>query len=124
MQTLRSQRGATFIEIMAAVTVFAVVVIGLSPALLSVRKFADLSTNQSIATALAGDKLEQIRTLSSVSNGNDGPLKADGTSGGIFSRSWTVTSNTPRTGVNEASVAVSWQDRQGTNTITLVTLFQ
>jgi type II secretory pathway pseudopilin PulG len=121
-----SQRGTTFIEILAAVSIFSIVAIGLSPGLLSARKFADLSANQSIATALAGDKIEQVRTLAAtaVTSGSDGPLQADGTGGGIFNRTWTVTANSPVAGVNCLSVRVSWQDRSGNNSVTLGTLFQ
>jgi len=122
MRRARGQRGSTFIEVLAAVSVFAVVAVGLSPALLSTRKVADLSTNQAIATTLAEDKIEQIRTLSTVANGSDGPLQADGTSGGIFNRSWTVTSSTPVSGVSRVAVVVSWQDRVGTPSVQLVTL--
>ncbi len=122
MRRARGQRGSTFIEVLAAVVVFAVVAVGLSPALLSTRKVADLSTNQAIATTLAEDKIEQIRTLSTVANGSDGPLQADGTSGGIFNRSWTVTSSTPVSGVSRVAVVVSWQDRVGTPSVQLVTL--
>jgi type II secretory pathway pseudopilin PulG len=122
MNPRQSERGATFIEVLAAVGVFGVVAIGLSPSLLSARKFADLTKNQSIATSLADDKIEQIRTLSSVTSGNDGPLKADGTSGGIFTRTWTVNPNVPVSGVNQVVVTVSWNDRPNPSSVTLVTL--
>ncbi len=122
MNPTRSQRGSGFVELLAAVGVLSVVVIGLSPTLLSTRKAADLSKNQSIATSLAEDKIEQIRTQAGVTNGSDGPLKADGTSGGIFSRAWTVTSNTPVSGVNEVVVTVSWRDRPSNSSVSIVTL--
>jgi Tfp pilus assembly protein PilV len=122
MKPARSQHGGTFIEVLAAIAVFAVVVIGLSPTLLNARKVADLSKNQSIATTLAEDKIEQIRTLSTVVSGGDGPLNADGTSGGIFSRTWTVTANSPTTKISRVEVAVSWPDRPGPGSVRLVTL--
>jgi Tfp pilus assembly protein PilV len=117
-----SEHGSTFIEVLAAVAVFAVVVIGLSPTLLNTRKVADLSKNQSIATTLAEDKIEQIRTLSTIASGSDGPFNPDGTSGGIFSRSWTVTANSPTVGVSRVEVVVSWPDRPNTGSVRLVTL--
>jgi len=122
MKPARSQHGGTFIEVLAAIAVFAVVVIGLSPTLLSARKVADLSKNQSIATTLAEDKIEQIRTLSTVASGSDGPLKADGTTDGIFSRAWTVTANSPTTGISRVVVVVSWPDRPSAGSVRLVTL--
>ena len=121
---VRSQRGASFIEVVAAVALFALVAIGLSPALLSARKVADLSKDQAAATALAQDVIENIRQTAStsVATGSDGPLKPDGTSGGIFSRSWNVATDSPTTGVNRVTVTVSWWERQNQNSVTLVTL--
>jgi Tfp pilus assembly protein PilV len=122
IERVRSEHGSSFIEVLAAVAVFAVVVIGLSPALLNTRKMAELSKNQSVATTLAEDKVEQIRTLSTVASGSDGPFNDDGTTGGIFSRSWTVTANSPTTGISRVEVVVSWRDRPSTSSIRLVTL--
>src|SRR2546421_9490 len=122
----RYQQGTTFIEVIAAVSVFALVVSGLSPALLSARKAADLSKNQSIATTLAKDKIEEFRTQTSPAAGtyNDpnNPLQPGGTTGGIFNRSWTVTADTPISGVNRVAVTVQWSDRPAQTSVTLVTL--
>jgi len=121
-EALRSQHGASFIEVVAAVAVFALVAIGLSPALLSARKAANLGKDQASATALAQDVIEQLRQAASADSGSDGPLNPDGTSGGIFSRAWTVASDTPVSGVNEVTVTVSWREQANTNTLTLVGL--
>ena len=122
MKFARDQRGASFIELLAAVGVFSVAAIGLSPSLLSGRKVAELGKNQSIATALAQDKIEQLRVSSSVTSGSDGPLQANGGGGGIFSRAWAVTANTPITNVNRVTVTVTWPDRPSASSVTLVTL--
>jgi len=120
----RHQDGATFIELVAAVSVFAVVTVGLSPALLNARKVADLGKNQSIATTLAEDLIEKIRATGTGACTNDSNLQADGSSGGIFNRTCTQTSNTPITGVARVGVSVSWRDRPATSSVTLVTLVQ
>jgi prepilin-type N-terminal cleavage/methylation domain-containing protein len=122
MQRVSGQRGVSFVEVLAALVVFSIVVIGLSPALLSSRKVAELGKNQSIATALAQDKIEQLRVSSSPITGNDGPLQPSGAGGGIFSRSWTVTADTPIPNVNRVAVTVTWRDRPNTSSVTLVTL--
>ena len=122
---VRCQKGASFIEVIAAVGVFAIVAIGLSPALLSARKFTDRSRSQSVATALAQDKIEQFRTLSAaaVSAGTDGPLQANGSNGGIFTRNWAVWANSPISGISRVEVTVSWPERPaGTASVKLVTL--
>ncbi len=122
MKRVQAQSGASFIEVLAAVSVFSIVVIGLSPALLSARKVAELGKNQSIATALAQDKIEQLRVSSTVSSGSDGPLQPNGASGGIFSRSWTVSADSPIDNVNRVTVTVTWRERPNTSSVTLVTL--
>jgi Tfp pilus assembly protein PilV len=122
MNRLRDQGGVSLIEIVAAVSVFAVAVVGLSPSLLGARKFAELGKNQSIATALAQDKIEELRVSSTVSSGGDGPLQPSGASGGIFSRSWTVTAHPTVQNVNRVTVTVTWPDRPNTSSVTLVTL--
>jgi Tfp pilus assembly protein PilV len=122
MNRLRDQGGVSLIEIVAAVSVFAVAVVGLSPSLLGARKFAELGKNQSIATALAQDKIEELRVSSTVSSGSDGPLQPSGASGGIFSRSWTVSANSPVSNVNRVIVTVTWPERPNTSSVTLVTL--
>jgi Tfp pilus assembly protein PilV len=121
---LNTECGSSIIELLAAVTVFAIVVLGLSPSLLSTRKVASLGKNQSIAATLARDKVEQLRALSSglVSSGSDGPLNPDGSSGGIFNRAWTVMPNTPNAQLSRVVVTVSWRDRPGNSSINLVTL--
>jgi len=122
MKHLRDQRGVSLIEIIAAVGVFAVVVGGLSPTLLGARKYAELSKNQSIATALAQDKIEELRVSSTASAGSDGPLQPNGASGGIFSRTWTVSAHPTVSNVNCVIVTVTWPERPNTSSVRLVTL--
>lgn len=127
MPLRKSQTGATFIEVMAAVGVFSLVAVGLSPSLLSARKVADLGKNRSIATTLAADKLENIRTLGAGTlvldtTGSDGPLNASGgTTGGIFSRSWSIGSG-PISGVYLITTTVSWNEHGVGNSVKLVAL--
>jgi Tfp pilus assembly protein PilV len=119
MKTLRSQRGATFIEAVASVAVFASVAIGLSPGLLSARRYAALSSSQSQATAYAQDLLEQVRARGSTACTTNAS-----TTYGIFTRTCGVTSNSATAGVSTAVVSVTWRDRPAsTPSITLVTLF-
>jgi type II secretory pathway pseudopilin PulG len=121
----RSQRGATFIEVLVAVGIFSIVTIGVSPALLSAQKFADMGKNQSIATALAQDKIEEIRRMAagSLASGSDGPLNASGgTTGGIFGRSWGVTANSPMSGSSRVVVNVAWNQNGRPHSVRLVTL--
>jgi Tfp pilus assembly protein PilV len=124
MTCLASQKGATFIEVLAAVSVFAVTAIGISPTLLSTRKMAAVSNSRSVAATLAADKIEQIRAGTSTCVA-DGPFNANGTTGGIYTRTCTSSAyppSAPVTGIAQVSVTVSWPDRPTAQSVTLVTL--
>ena len=78
------------------------------------------------ATALALQKLEQLRSMPLGAAGLatpglfydiSNPLKADGTTGGIFSRSWQVSQkDTPRFGLKTVTATVSWTDSKSHST--------
>jgi len=126
MQSLASERGATFIEVISAVSVFALTAVGLSPALLSSRKMAATSSNRSVATTLAIDKIEWLRASSALPAAGSESVNSDGTTGsGIFTRSWSYSTNgydNSVTGISRMSVTVTWPDRPSPQSVTLVTL--
>ena len=72
-----------------------------------------VSANQNVAAAslLAQNKMEELRnaTYVSLASGADaGTLNAQGGATGIFSRSWTVTNNSPMVGMKTLIVTVTW----------------
>ncbi len=125
-----SNSGGSLTEVVVATAIFASTVLGLMNSFLNTRKATFLTENTSAAVTLAQDKLEQIRTLAAsstdltagVHSDSLNPLSSDGTTGGIFTRRWTVTDNTPTTGMKRVEMQVSWSDRIGTPSITLVAL--
>ena len=127
---IRSERGISLIEVAVSGAVFAALVLALSPSMLNTRKAAALSENTSVATTLALDKIEDLRSKEPVHaelqqgtwSDPANPLRPDGEAGGIFNRSWTVTDNTPEFGVKRVEMQVSWRDRTGQSAVSLVTL--
>jgi hypothetical protein len=115
MTQLASQRGASFIELVTAVSLFALTAVGLSPALLSTKKMAAVSKNRSTATALAIDKIEQLRA---------GATQSGSDTQGIFSSSWSTLATNYQgiPYVNEVQVQITWPDRPATQTLNMVTL--
>ena len=119
MHPRRSTRGVSAVEAMAAIAF-----LGVSLGALAVNSVAGthrvkLSDSTAAAHALAQQKLEQLRSMPLGSSGlNAGQyydpannLKADGTSGGWFNRSWQVsTKDTPRFGLRTVTVTVAWND--------------
>ena len=77
------------------------------------------------ASALAVQKLEQLRSMplgaAQLTSGqyydSANPLQANGTAGGVYSRSWTVSQKDyPRWGLKTVTVSVSWHDSRAHTT--------
>jgi Tfp pilus assembly protein PilV len=124
----RREHGAALIEIMVAVMILVACVLGLANSTVSARRFGDSSRHGAEATTLAFDKIEHLRILLptdpqlSAGSHSDAanPLAADGNGGGIFTRTWTVTSNLPITAMARIEMRVSWPAQTGTRSVTLI----
>ena len=113
---VQKQDGFTLIEILIAMSIFTAAVLGVAISATSVIKANQSSYSTTIAINLAQDKLEELKALpASLASG--GPV-TDTINGETFSRSWTVTSNSPISGMKRIDVAVTWTD-YGSHSITL-----
>jgi prepilin-type N-terminal cleavage/methylation domain-containing protein len=111
--------GFAMLEVMAAVTLFAVVATGLAATTIGTMKANNLSKQTTAATALIHDKMEQLRALDPSTGPADlqagshsdplNPLTPTGQAAGGYTRTWTVTANTPKIGLAEIAVTVSWK---------------
>ena len=121
--------GSTLIEVMVAVITFMVVIGGLATSVSGSRKTGSNSRQMAEATTLALDKIEDLRRLplanAEVAAGtfNDAanPLRSNGTTGGVFTRTWTVTQNVPVSGMRQVRVRVTWRDRRNNGSVSLYT---
>jgi len=91
-----AEAGFTMIEVMVAMLLTAIAIIGILALFMAQTKASGFSRHMTEATALCQDKLEQLRTLTASSvgiNGTDSNLDATGVSGGsgIYARTWTYT---------------------------------
>ena len=118
-------RGFSLLDALAGLTFIAVSLLGLSAASVSLTRNAKGADSTSAGTALAQQKLEQLRSMPlgatelkpGIYYDPANRLKADGTSGGIFDRSWTVSLNdTPRVGLRTVTVTVAWTDSRSHST--------
>jgi type II secretory pathway pseudopilin PulG len=116
--------------VLAALTVFAVVAAGAATATISTTRGNAASRYATAAAALIHDKMEQLRALDPALNPADlttgahndplNPISDVGAAGGIYTRSWTVTRNSPRKGIADVRVTVSW-NAPATRTLTSAT---
>ena len=108
-------KGFTIIELIVALAIFAITIVGFVGNLLSTVRNTRLSEEISDATAFAQDKLDDLAAPPWLT-ASGGPETS--TNNAILSRSWTVTANSPASGARTVSVTVSWRDA-GNRSITL-----
>jgi prepilin-type N-terminal cleavage/methylation domain-containing protein len=118
MTMMQRDHGFALLEVLAAITLFAVVAAGLAATTIGTVKANNVSRQTAAATALMHDKLEQLRSLDPTTNPADlvagshndplNPLTATGQAQGTYTRTWTVNRNTPKIGVAEIIVTVAW----------------
>jgi Tfp pilus assembly protein PilV len=134
------QHGAALIEVMVAVVIFVAVSAGLASSTINAKRTADGSRHAAEATTLAFDKIEQLRTQASGTgeltagshSDTANPLNTNSTGGGIFTRTWTVSSSLPSLTpalmsgtLSRIDMRVSWPNPNGGNgSVTLVSYFR
>ena len=105
--TSGQRRGMTLIEVLVAILIFAITVLGLAAGVTSVIRWNQTSYLSTIATNLAQDKLEELKATTSANIVSGGPT-TDTVAGVIFTRTWNVVDNSPVAGVKEINVTVTW----------------
>lgn len=124
-------RGASLIEALVAVVIFAVVIVGFAASTIGARRSGDASRYEAEATTLAMDKLEDLRSrqwsdgdLTAGAHTDAGnPLRPDGASGGVYTRTWQITSDLPMAGMRRLEMRVSWPSPLGERSVLLVSTF-
>lgn len=106
------------IEVMAGLSIFAVISAGLAATTISTIHSNTTSRELTVASALIHDKIEQFRALDPAANPADltpgehtdgaNPLTPLGQAGGTFERSWVVTANNPKLGASRVVVRVGF----------------
>ena len=121
----RYARGFSLLDALAGLSFIAASLLGLSAASISLTRNSKGADSTSAATALAQQKLEQLRSMPLLATElNPGiyydpanKLKADGPTGGIYDRSWTVSlKDIPRPGLKTVTVTVAWTDSRSHST--------
>jgi hypothetical protein len=125
--TVTGQLGYTFNEILVAMAITGIGVLGYAATTASVLRGNYASANYTIAVNLAQDKIEQLSARTVLANENRCPgggengLSPMGVSGGIFDRCWRITDSPYGGNLKQLEVVVTWRDAES-RSVSLTTL--
>lgn len=111
-----SQKGFTFNELLVAMSIVAVAVLGYVLTTLGVIRGNTTSDHYTVAVNLAHDKIEELKAVAKLSNEDRCPGSGDhgitsaGALGGIFDRCWRIFDSPLGTNLKQIDVTVSWRD--------------
>ena len=106
----------TLVEILIALTIFSLAVLGLAIGTVSVIRTNLTSHLRASAVNLAQARLEELRAMTStafsgLSCPSSTPCFDTAVASGVtFTRQWWITTNSPVAGVNRIDVTVNWSD--------------
>lgn len=103
----RGEKGFTLIEILIALVILTIALLGLANLLYTVIKGNTFSDKMTLAVTRAQGKIEQFKNTgyAALSTTPDSDTPDTG-----LSRSWTVTDNSPANNMKSVTVTVSWTD--------------
>ncbi|UCF95143.1 MAG: prepilin-type N-terminal cleavage/methylation domain-containing protein [Desulfobacterales bacterium] len=115
------QKGLTLIEVLAAVSIFAIGIVAVGSMLISATRNNTTGNMITQATLLARNQLETLKNeiditaleLKTYYDPNN-PINAQGQKGGIFTRTWKITAPSGLTTVRHIQVTVK-TNQQGKN---------
>jgi Tfp pilus assembly protein PilV len=111
---MRRDAGFTMVEVMVALLVTAVAIIGILALYMTQTRASSYSRHTSEASVLATDGIEELRTMTVPVSRVDSLITETGAAGGIFTRTSTVTgAGTPY----DVNVQVTWEENGVTRTV-------
>ena len=117
MPGLGNNKGFTLVEIMIAIFILVIALLGLISVTVMVIKGNSFSKTMTTATTLAKDKMEQLKNT-----GYDSSPGGPETAESIYTRTWTVTPNDPAPNMKKIVVTVTWDWQGTTRNVTLMTI--
>ena len=114
MPGLGNNKGFTLVEIMIAIFILVIALLGLISVTVMVIKGNSFSKTMTTATTLAKDKMEELKNTAygSLAGGTD-------TAESIYTRTWTVTNNSPAPNMATIEVKVQWNWQGAIRNVTL-----
>lgn len=121
--------GFTLIEILVAVFLLVVALLGVISTTVIVIQSNSLSKAMTTATTLARDRMEQLKNTgyAALAGGTDyatmdSTVQATSTADSIYTRIWTVMVDSPATGMKTITVTIRWNWRGALRNVSLTTI--
>jgi type IV pilus assembly protein PilV len=121
MARLKDKKGFTLLEVMITMLISTIGLLGLAGMQVMAIKGNSFGQQMTVASTLAQNQLEEMRqNAGALANGEDTVTDQNGTT---YTRTWTVTPNTPQTNMNTVSIDVVWTDlTEAPRTVTIRTI--
>jgi type IV pilus modification protein PilV len=118
----RGQSGFTILEVLVAISILVVGLLGVASMQVSAIRGNYFSSNTTLALTLAEDKMEElmIAQYDTVATTDEGMIDETGQTGNDFHRTWTVTDDSPITNTKTVTVTVGWQNDDHQVTLTSI----
>lgn len=116
LKLLERQDGFTFHELLAAMGIVSVAVMGYTAGTIGLLRASQITANYTAAVNLAQDKMEQLKAGAAAGNEDRCPSSGDlginalGNAGGVFDRCWRVSDSALGSQLKQIEVRVSWFD--------------
>ncbi len=111
MGQLKDIKGFTLLEVMIAMVILAIGLLGLASLQIMAIKGNSFGQQMTVASTIAQNQLEQLRrTPAALANGNNTFTDQNGVT---YTRSWIVAANQPQTGMNTVTMTISWTGPTG-----------
>ena len=130
MSELRNHKGFTLVEIMIAIFILVIALLGLVSVTVMVIKGNSFSKTMTTATTLAKDKMEQLKNLSYDNTSLTGDTSSAGLQHDdagnpletIYTRQWWVRKDYPATDMKTITLSVSWSWQDASRQVELKTI--
>jgi len=117
----RRQRGISLIEVLAAMTLFALVASAVGALAMSALLNTTINRHYTMAAMLAQGEIEDLRSLDYPALASRAAVQ--NVEGQLYSLDTVVTPNTPAAGMSLVRVTVSWNGPEGTRNYAVDTIF-
>jgi len=116
MATLRDKKGFSLVEFMIAISILGIGLLALAGLQSTAIRGNRTSKDVTSAILLAEKKMEELKNTSftALANGtfndSNNPLTSTGGTGGIFTRSWTISTYSGSTYMKQITITITWTE--------------